>query len=103
MFSGLPPVADLARDGVPSEPAVAVPTPVIAVLGLRMMGLVCSVMAAKSELAVPFQYLMLAIAIGTSLWIIVRGIVIEPPARLLEALNKLNARLLRLLRGPATA
>ena len=76
---------------------------IMAVFGLRMVGFACSVMAAKSELAVLFQYLMLAIAIGTSLWIIVRGIVIEPPAKLLEAMNKLNARLLQLLRGLATA
>jgi lipopolysaccharide export system permease protein len=74
---------------------------IMAVFGLRMVGFACSVMAAKSELAAPFQYLMLAIAIGTSLSIIVRGIVIEPPW--LEAINKSNARLIRLLRGSATA
>jgi lipopolysaccharide export system permease protein len=49
----------------------------------------------------PFQYLMLVIAIGASLWIIVGGIVIEPPAALLEAINKSNARLLRLIGRPA--
>jgi lipopolysaccharide export system permease protein len=76
---------------------------IMAVFGLRMVGFACSVMETKSELAAPFQYLMLAVAIGASLWIIVRGIVIEPPAKLLEAIAKSNARLLRLLRGAAAA
>jgi lipopolysaccharide export system permease protein len=74
---------------------------IMAVFGLRMVGFACSVMAAKSDLAAPFQYLMLVVAIGASLWIIVRGIVIEPPAALLEAINKSNARLLRLIGRPA--
>jgi lipopolysaccharide export system permease protein len=76
---------------------------IMAVFGLRMVGFACSVMAAKSELAAPFQYLMLAIAIGAGLWIIARGIVIEPPAKLVEAINKSNAGLLRLVRGSVTA
>jgi lipopolysaccharide export system permease protein len=74
---------------------------IMAVFGLRMVGFACSVMAVKSELAAPFQYLMLALSIGASLWIIAGGIVIEPPAALLEAINKSNARLLRLVRRPA--
>ena len=40
---------------------------------------------------------MLFDRIGASLWIIVAGIVVEPPAALTEAINKSNARLLRLL------
>jgi lipopolysaccharide export system permease protein len=76
---------------------------IMAVFGLRMAGFACSVMAVKSELAAPIQYLMLAIAIGASLWIIMGGIVIEPPAALLEAINKSNARLLRLIGRPAVS
>jgi lipopolysaccharide export system permease protein len=76
---------------------------IMAVFALRMAGFACSVMAVKSDLAAPFQYLMLAIAIGASLWIIWGGIVIEPPAGLLEAVNKSNARLLRLIGRPATS
>jgi lipopolysaccharide export system permease protein len=77
---------------------------IMAVFGLRMVGFACSVLAVKSEMAAPFQYLMLAIAVGASLWIIAGGIVIEPPAALLEAINKSNARLLRLIgRRPATS
>jgi lipopolysaccharide export system permease protein len=58
----------------------------------------------KSPPAVIVQYLMLVFAIGISLWIIIGGIVIEPPAALLEAIRKSNARLSQLFgRRPATA
>jgi lipopolysaccharide export system permease protein len=46
---------------------------------------------------------MLTTAICASLWIILGGVVVEPPALLMEAISKSNARLLRLLRRPATA
>jgi lipopolysaccharide export system permease protein len=73
------------------------------VFGLRMAGFACSVLAVKSPLAPLVQYLMLAAAIGAGLWIILGSVVLEPPARLVEAINKSNARLLRLLGRPATA
>src|SRR6266478_5671802 len=76
---------------------------IFAVFGLRMAGFACSVMAVKSPLAPIVQYLMLALAIGASLWIILGGVVVEPPAALTEAINKSNARLLRLFGRPATA
>jgi lipopolysaccharide export system permease protein len=56
----------------------------------------------KSPLAPIAQYLMLALALGASLWIITDSIVVEPPAALMEAINKSNARLLRLFGRPAT-
>jgi lipopolysaccharide export system permease protein len=76
---------------------------ILAVFGLRMAGFACSVLAVKSPLAPLVQYLMLAAAIGAGLWIILGSVVLEPPARLVEAINKSNARLLRLLGRPATA
>jgi lipopolysaccharide export system permease protein len=77
---------------------------ILAVFGLRMAGFACSVMTVKSPPAVIVQYLMLVFAIGISLWIIIGGIVIEPPAALLEAIRKSNARLSQLFgRRPATA
>jgi len=76
---------------------------IMAVFGLRMAGFACSVLAVKSEMAAPFQYLMLLLAIALSLWVIVGGIVIEPPAALLETINRLNARLLRLVGRPAVS
>jgi lipopolysaccharide export system permease protein len=74
-----------------------------AVFGLRMAGFACSVMAAKSDFAAPLQYLLLFGAIGISVLVIARGIVIEPPAKLMEAINRSNARLARLIRRPAAA
>jgi lipopolysaccharide export system permease protein len=76
---------------------------ILAVFSVRTAGFACSVMAQKSPFAPLFQYLMLAAAIIVSLWIVIGGIVIEPPAALLETINKTNARLLRLFGRPATA
>jgi lipopolysaccharide export system permease protein len=76
---------------------------ILAVFGLRMVGFACSVLAVKTPIAAVVQYLMLLGAIGIGLWIIIWGVVIEPPAALIEAINKSNARLLRLLGRPVTA
>jgi len=76
---------------------------IFVVFGLRMIGFACSVMAVKSAFAPLVQYLMLLAAIGAGLWLIKAGIVIEPPAGLLEAINKSNARLARLFGRPAAA
>jgi lipopolysaccharide export system permease protein len=76
---------------------------ILAVFGLRMAGFACSVMAVKSPVAPVVQYAMLAIAIGLGLWMIVGGIVVEPPPRLLEAINRSNARIARLFRRPVAA
>src|SRR6201991_2738861 len=73
---------------------------ILAVFGLRMAGFACSVMAVKSPFAPAVQYLMLLAAIGGSVWLIVSGIVIEPPPALLETIAKSNARLARLFRRP---
>jgi lipopolysaccharide export system permease protein len=76
---------------------------IFVVFGLRMIGFACSVMAVKSAFAPLVQYLMLLAAIGAGMWLIKAGIVIEPPAGLLEAINKSNARLARLFGRPASA
>jgi lipopolysaccharide export system permease protein len=76
---------------------------ILAVFGLRMAGFACSVLTVKSPLAALVQYLMLLAAIGASFWIIVDGIVIEPPATLIEAINRSNERILRLFGRPAAA
>jgi lipopolysaccharide export system permease protein len=76
---------------------------ILAVFGLRIAGFACSVLTVKSPPAAAAQYLMLFTAIGISLWIIIGGIVIEPPAALIEAINRSNERILRLFRGQAIA
>jgi lipopolysaccharide export system permease protein len=76
---------------------------ILAVFGLRMAGFACSVMTVKSPLAAVVQYLMLAAGIAGGLWIILLGIVVEPPAALMEAINRSNERILRLFGRPASA
>ena len=69
---------------------------ILAVFGLRMAGFACSVMTVKTPTAAIVQYGLTLAAIGVGLWIIVGGLVIEPPAVLIETFNKSLARLQRL-------
>ena len=56
---------------------------ILAVFGVRMAGFACSVMTVKTPVAALVQYLMLFGVLGLSIWIIVGGVVVEPPARLM--------------------
>ena len=76
---------------------------ILAVFGLRMAGFACSVMTVKTPGMALVQYSMLFGSIGIGLWMIIGGIVVEPPAALMEAINRSNARLARLFGRPATA
>ena len=76
---------------------------ILAVFGLRMAGFACSVMTVKTPAMALVQYAMLFSAIGVGLWMIIGGVVVEPPAALIEAINRSNARLARLFGRPATA
>jgi lipopolysaccharide export system permease protein len=76
---------------------------IFAVFGLRMVGFACSVMTVKSPLAALVQYFMLFAAITGGVWMILSGIVVEPPAALMEAINRSNERILRLFGRPAAA
>jgi lipopolysaccharide export system permease protein len=68
-----------------------------------MAGFACSVVTVKNESAALVQYLMLLAAIAAGMYIIVRGIVVDAPAGLIEQFNRNNERILRLLGRPATA
>jgi lipopolysaccharide export system permease protein len=61
------------------------------------------VMTVKTPAAALAQYLMLFGGIGVGLWMIIGGVVVEPPAALIEAIDRSNARLARLFGRPATA
>ncbi|MGH6753570.1 MAG: LPS export ABC transporter permease LptF, partial [Bradyrhizobium sp.] len=76
---------------------------IVAVFGLRMAGFACSVMAVKNPAAALAQYAMLFASIGIGLWMIIGGVVVEPPAALIEAINRSNARLARLFGRPVAA
>jgi lipopolysaccharide export system permease protein len=76
---------------------------ILAVFGVRAVGFACSVVAVKSPIAVLVQYSVLMASIGVGLWIIIWSVVVEPPAALLEAISRSNARLSRLISRPAAA
>jgi lipopolysaccharide export system permease protein len=81
----------------------AITCAVLTVFGLRMAGFACSVMTVKTPSAAAVQYLMMVAAIAAGMFIIVRGIVVDAPAALLEAINKNVERMTRLFGRPATA
>src|SRR5690349_8534215 len=60
---------------------------ILAVFGLRMAGFACSVLTVKTPAAALIQYSMLFGSIAIGLWMIVAGVVVEPPAALIEAIN----------------
>ena len=76
---------------------------IFAVFGLRMAGFACSVMTVKTPAAALVQYLMLVMATIAGMLLILGGIVVEPPAAVTEAIDKFNARLVRLFGRPASA
>jgi lipopolysaccharide export system permease protein len=49
------------------------------------------------------QYAMVFGAMGAGLWMIIGGVVVEPPPGLMDAINRSNARIARLFGRPATA
>lgn len=76
---------------------------IFAVFGLRMAGFALSVMTVKTPTAAIVQYGMLIAGIGIGLWMVIGGIVVEPPAALIEAINRSNARIARLFGRPVAA
>ena len=68
-----------------------------------MAGFACSVMTVKTPGDGSRSVSMLFGAIGIGLWMIIGGVVVEPPAALMEAITRSNARLARLFGRPATA
>jgi lipopolysaccharide export system permease protein len=61
------------------------------------------VTAANSFLAIPIQYGILASTLAASVWIIYKGLLIEPPAAAIEAVNRLTMQAARLVRRSAPA
>jgi lipopolysaccharide export system permease protein len=62
---------------------------------VRLVGFVSSVMGAHAPFFLMFQYVVVAAAIGGGLYVIRRGIIIEPPAYLRDAIAVLTERLSR--------
>ena len=76
---------------------------ILAVFGLRMAGFACSVMAVKTPVAAIVQYALTLAAVGIGIWIIVYGLVIEPPSAVIETFNRSLVRMQRLFGRPAAA
>ena len=65
----------------------------IGVLGLlRFSGFATTVMSVNAPLIIAFHYILLAMATALSVWAIGRGIIIEPPALIINALSALQER-----------
>jgi lipopolysaccharide export system permease protein len=62
---------------------------------LRLIGFACTVLAATSIFAAPFQYAMLLLTFAFSAWVITYVIVLEPPPAMIDALGKLFKRFSR--------
>jgi lipopolysaccharide export system permease protein len=65
----------------------------LSVLGVRIGGFICSTLSAAHPDAVPVQYAMLAIVAALSVWMIMKGIVVDPPGNITRLLDNLRARM----------
>jgi len=59
------------------------------VVALRLMGFVSSIIGQSNPILIAFQYFLLAATIGVCLFVISRGMIIEPPAGLANRVNSL--------------
>ena len=62
---------------------------------LRLIGFACTVLAATSIFAAPFQYAMLFATLAFSAWVITRVIVLEPPPIVIDTINDVIGRITR--------
>jgi lipopolysaccharide export system permease protein len=70
---------------------------------VRLCGFALSVIANHTAYVAGLQYLLVLSVIAGSVWLIRGNVVVEPPAKLTEALTALNTRLGRLVRRPMPA
>jgi len=85
-FLGLPRTTRQSRN-------FAVTIMVLAVLVVRIAGFALSTMAVNNPLTIALQYGLLALVCAVSLLMILRGLIVDPPAGLMEAINNLARRL----------
>jgi len=72
------------------SPAWSVTAVILAVAGLRMIGFASTVFTLKYPAAVLMQYFAVGGTIAASLYVISRGLIIEPPAFLTTAIASVN-------------
>jgi lipopolysaccharide export system permease protein len=83
--------------------AMSVAGAAIAIATIRLMGFVAIVLCVRYPWVLALQYLLLAVATGLGLFAIHRGLEIEPPAFVIDAIDAIGARLSRLGRSAAPA
>jgi lipopolysaccharide export system permease protein len=83
--------------------AMSIAGAAIVIAAIRLMGFVVIVMCVRHPWVLAIQYVLLAAAAGLGLYAIHRGLEIEPPAFVTDAVNAMGARLARLGRTPAPA
>jgi lipopolysaccharide export system permease protein len=71
----------------------AISAMLLTVLVVRIAGFACTTLATNHPVAIVIQYVMLAIVGGLSLTMILRGVIVEAPASLLEGLLAMGQRL----------
>ena len=65
---------------------------VLGILILRIAGFGLSTMSTSKPIAILVQYVMLATVSAASVWMILRGVIIDAPANLLGRINGLFTR-----------
>ena len=75
--------------------AMSMVSAIAAVAGLRMIGFASTIFAVHVPLAVLFQYAALSLAFGLGYLAISRGVIIEPPAAITNAIAALSDRIAR--------
>ncbi|WP_454002919.1 LPS export ABC transporter permease LptF [Afipia felis] len=71
----------------------AISTLVLIVLIVRIAGYACSTIAVSRPGAIAVQYAMLTAVAGVSIWMILKGVVVEPPANLTAQIARWRERL----------
>ncbi len=71
----------------------AISSMLLVVLVLRIAGFACSTISVNFPIAVVLQYLMLLVVGGASVWMIIRGIAVEPPSNVINMVTRLAERL----------
>jgi lipopolysaccharide export system permease protein len=66
---------------------------ILAVLIVRIAGYACSTIAVASPMAIVVQYVLLLSVGGLSCWMILKGIVVDPPAGVIARINRLVSQL----------
>jgi lipopolysaccharide export system permease protein len=75
--------------------AMSISSAIVSLSMLRLIGFACTVLAATSIFAAPFQYAMLFATLAFSAWVITSVIVLEPPPIVIDTISNVIGRISR--------